>query len=156
APIIDDFVQQLPEDKVPPTERTEVRIVYDSDNLYLGVRFFDALPSRIFAWTLQRDSDGIIGDDQFAFAIDSSNNGRDGFWFSTNPAGVLNGAQILGEGRIFDTQWDAVWEVAARIDERGLTAEIKLPFDNLRFSPGSENIMGINFFRAIRRKNEEE
>jgi hypothetical protein len=156
APVIDDFVQQLPEDKVPPTERTEVRVVYDVDNLYLGVRFFDSLPSRIFAWTMQRDSDGIIGDDQFAFAIDSSNNGRDGFWFSTNPAGVRNDAQIFDEGRIFDTQWDAVWDVATRVDDLGWTAEIKIPFYNLRFAPGPENIMGINFFRAIRRKNEEE
>ena len=156
APVIDDFVQQLPEDKVAPTERTEVRIVYDADNLYLGVRFFDSQPSRIFAWTLQRDSDGIVGDDQFAFAIDSSNNGRDGFWFSTNPAGVRNDAQIFDEGRIFDDQWDAVWEVSTKIDDLGWTAEIRLPFYNLRFTPGAENRMGINFFRAIRRKNEEE
>ena len=155
APVIDDFVQQLPLDRVAPTERTEVRITYDDDNLYLGVRFFDSAPGQIQAWTLQRDSNGIIGDDQFAFAIDSSNNGRDGFWFSTNPAGVRNDAQVFDEGRIFDQQWDGVWEVVSRIDEAGWTTEIKLPFFNLRFTPGSENLMGINFFRAVRRKNEE-
>lgn len=155
APVIDDFVQQLPQDKVSPTERTEVRITYDADNLYLGVRFFDSDPSRLLAWTLRRDSDSITGDDQFAFAIDSSNNGRDGFWFSTNPAGCKNDAQIFDEGRIFDQYWDAIWEISARVDDLGWTAEIRLPFFNLRFKPGSENQMGINFFRAIRRKNEE-
>jgi hypothetical protein len=155
APVIDDFVQQLPVDKAPPTERTEVRVAYDAANLYLGVRFFDSDPSGIIAWTLQRDSDGILGDDQFAFAIDSSNNGRDGFWFSTNPAGVRNDSQIFDEGRIFDSRWDGVWEVATKVDDLGWTAEIKLPFFNLRFTPGEENTMGINFFRAIRRKNEE-
>ena len=155
APAIDDFVQQLPIDKAPPTERTEVRLAYDSDNLYLGVRFFDSEPSKILAWTLQRDNAGILGDDQFAFAIDSSDNGRDGFWFSTNPAGIRNDSQVFDEGRIFDDRWDAVWEVATRVDEQGWTAEIKLPFFNLRFTPSHENTMGINFFRAIRRKNEE-
>jgi len=155
APVIDDFVQQLPDDKVPPTERTEVRLIYDEDNLYLGVQFFDSDPSKILAWTLQRDSSDVRGDDQFAFAIDSSNNGRDGFWFSTNPAGTRLDAQIFDEGRIFDDQWDAVWEVAATVDGKGWTAEIRLPFFNLRFTPGAENTMGINFFRAIRRKNEE-
>src|SRR6185436_18022180 len=147
ASVIDDFVQQLPEDKIPPTERTEVHITYDEDNLYLGVRFFDSDPSRILAWTLRRDSDAIIGDDQFAFAIDSSNNGRDGFWFSTNPAGCKNDAQIFDEGRIFDQYWDGIWEVSSRVDDLGWTTEIRLPFFNLRFKPGSENQMGINFFR---------
>jgi len=155
ASVIDDFVQQLPLDKVPPTERTQVRLTYDDDNLYIGVRFFDSQPDAIQAWTLQRDSDGIIGDDQFAFAIDSSNNGRDGFWFSTNPKGARSDAQVFDEGRIFDLQWDGVWEAASRIDESGWTTEIKLPFFNLRFTPGAENLMGINFFRAVRRKNEE-
>jgi len=156
ARVIDDFLQQLPEEEAPPTERTEVRILYDRDNLYLGVRFFDREPSRIIAWTLQRDSMAIFGDDQFAFCVDSSNNGRDGFWFSTNPTGVRNDAQIFNEGEVFDTQWDAVWEVASRVDEQGWTTEIKLPFFNLRFPGAPENMMGINFFRAIRRKNEEE
>ncbi|HEV8376244.1 MAG TPA: carbohydrate binding family 9 domain-containing protein, partial [Candidatus Polarisedimenticolia bacterium] len=155
APVIDDFVQQLPVDKAPPTERTEVRLAYDAHNLYLGIRFFDSDPSGILAWTMQRDSEGILGDDQFAFSVDSSNNGRDGFWFSTNPAGVRNDSQVFDEGRIFDDRWDAVWEVATRVDDLGWTAEIKLPFFNLRFTPGAENTMGINFFRAIRRKNEE-
>jgi hypothetical protein len=155
APVIDDFVQQLPKEQVPPTERSEVRIAYDEDNLYLAVRFFDSEPAKIIAWSLQRDSDGIIGDDQLAFAIDSSNSGRDGFWFSTNAAGVQNDSQIFDEGRIFDSQWDGVWDVVSRIDEQGWVAEIRLPFVNLRFPHGPENIMGINFFRAIRRKNEE-
>jgi uncharacterized protein DUF5916 len=153
--VIDDFVQQLPEDRVPPTERTEARILYDDDNLYLGIRAFDGDPSRLLAWTLARDSFSINGDDQIAFCVDSSNNGRDGFWFSTNPAGVRVDAQIFNEGLVFDDKWDAVWEVASRIDDQGWTAEIKIPFFNVSFSPAGENVMGINFFRAIRRKNEE-
>ncbi len=156
ALIIDDFTQQLPLDRVPPTERTEVRILYDDNNLYLGVRLFDSEPSRILARALVRDSDAIDGDDQLAFCIDSSNNGRDGFWFSTNPAGVQVDAQIFNEGQVFDNNWNGIWEVATRVDDQGWTAEIRIPFFNLRFSPAAENIMGINFFRAIRRKNEEE
>ena len=156
ALVIDDFTQQLPEDRVPPTERTEARILYDDNNLYLGIRLFDSDPSRILAWTLDRDGDAISRDDTVAFCIDSSDNGRDGFWFSTNPAGVQVDAQIFNEGIVFDKEWDAVWEVSSRVDERGWTAEIKIPFFNLRFSPAAENVMGINFFRAIRRKNEED
>jgi uncharacterized protein DUF5916/cellulose/xylan binding protein with CBM9 domain len=156
ALVIDDFTQQLPEDRVPPTERTEARILYDDDNLYLGIRLYDREPSRILARTLARDSFAISADDQLAFCIDSSNNGRDGFWFSTNPAGVQVDAQIFNEGQVFDNDWDAVWEVSARVDAEGWTAEIRIPFFNLRFSPAPDNVMGINFFRAIRRKNEEE
>src|SRR4029453_18340387 len=123
-PRSDTSTHPPPADNAPPTERTEVRIAYDAANLYLGVRFFDSDPSAILAWTLQRDSDGILGDDQFAFSVDSSNNGRDGFWFSTNPAGVRNDSQIFDEGRIFDSRWDGVWEVATKVDDLGWTAEI--------------------------------
>jgi hypothetical protein len=156
ALIIDDFTMQVPDEGVPASERTVVRILYDSDNLYLGIRLYDSQPEKVRASALSRDSFDTASGEQIAWAIDSSDSGRDGFWFSTNPGGAQIDSQVFNEGQIFDREWDGIWESAARIDDQGWTAEVRIPFFNLRFLKGPENVMRINFFRAIRHKNEED
>jgi hypothetical protein len=156
AAVIDDFTMQLPRDGVPASERTEVRLLYDDENLYLGITCFDANPAAIRISSLLRDEFAVSDGEQLAFAIDSSDSGRDGFWFSTNPGGAQLDSQIFDEGRIFDPQWDGVWTSTARIHEQGWTVEIQLPFYNLRFVEAPVNTMRINFFRAIRHRNEED
>jgi hypothetical protein len=156
AAIVDDFTMQLPEEGIPASERTVVRILYDDDNLYLGITAYDSSPEKVRASALSRDSfDGTSGD-QMAWAIDSTDSGRDGYWFSTNPGGIKIDSQVFNEGQIFSPEWDAIWESKARIHDEGWTVEVRLPFYNLRFTEGPETVMRINFFRAIRHKNEED
>ena len=155
ALVIDEFVQQLPLENAPPTERTEVRILYDDHAIYLAIRCYDSNPAAIQVGSLLRDDFAQTSGEQIAFAIDSTNSGRDGFWFSSNPGGAQLDAQIVNEGQIFDRDWDGVWESAGRIDAAGWTLEIRLPFFNLRFPKSDATVMRFNFFRSIRHKNEE-
>jgi hypothetical protein len=155
APRLTGFVQQVPRPGAPISEPTEVRILYDDENLYLGVICGDREPGRILARTLARDDFSLLADDLFAVAIDSAHTGRDGFWFATNPLGAQFDAQIFNEGRIFDTAWDGVWEARSRIEAEGWTAEMRIPLFNLRFTGAPVVTLGFNFRRLIRRRNEE-
>ena len=98
ALIIDDFTMQLPEEGIPASERTVVRILYDDDHLYLGVRLYDSQPEKVRASALSRDSFETTSGEQFAWAIDSTDSGRDGFWFSSNPGGAQIDSQVFNEG----------------------------------------------------------
>jgi hypothetical protein len=116
ATIIDDFLQQLPLDAAPPSERTVVRILYDDDTLYLGFRCYDRDPSKIQIGTLLRDSFQNAGGEAVTWAIDSTDSGRDGYWFSSNPGGAQADSQVVNEGEVFRPEWDGVWDAAGRID----------------------------------------
>jgi hypothetical protein len=151
---VEDFIQRAPVEGDPPSQRTVVSVLYTSRALYLGVRAEDARPEAIVATVLKRDDFTITENDQFAVAIDSYDDGRNGFWFSTNPLGVRVDAQFFEEGAIFESDWDAVWRCASRIDTGGWTAEIEIPFSTLRFENRDVVVMGLNFFRRLIRTNE--
>lgn len=156
ALVIDDFLQQLPLERVPPSNRTEVRVLYDDETLYLAFRCYDSEADRIEIGTLLRDNFAIFSGDNITFAIDSTDSGRDGYWFSTNPGGAQSDAQVVNEGQEFRTEWDGIWESAGSIDDEGWTVEIRLPFFNLQFPESDVNVMRINFFRDIKHRNEED
>ncbi|MEE2658958.1 MAG: DUF5916 domain-containing protein [Candidatus Latescibacterota bacterium] len=154
APVCAAFRQREPIEGGEPSERTEVRVLFDADKLYFAVRCFDVEPHRITATQLRRDSD--IGDDDNVFVIlDTYNNRRGGFLFNTNPLGARRDAILMDEGRSRNEAWDAIWESVGRIDAEGWTAEIAIPFDQLRFESTDEAIWGINIGRVIARRSEE-
>lgn len=155
ALIVSDFVQRLPREGSTPIERTEMRIVYSETSLYLGFRAFDSQPKKIVATVMKRDDSDIVQNDQLAFAIDSYNDGRNGYWFSTNPLGARVDAQFANEGDLWEPNWNGIWDCKTRIDNSGWAAEIEIPFSTLRFRKAEVNIMGINFFRRIIRTNEQ-
>ncbi|MFC1551498.1 DUF5916 domain-containing protein [Candidatus Latescibacterota bacterium] len=161
------FTQQEPVEGVPESETTEVRIMYDTENLYIGVICFDSDPSKIIANELSVDGD-LAGDDNFSVVIDTFNDRRGGFYFSTNPNGArldgkLTGSRSTGRRRAGDTRrrsdvnldWNGIWDAAAKITDRGWSAEIIIPFKTLRFSDEQMQEWGINFKRDIARKNEQ-
>ncbi len=152
---LDDFRQRLPSEGAPPSEKTTVFLMYTGTDLYVGVRSLDSRPQSIAATIMKRDNFEVVQNDQFAVAIDSYNDGRNGYWFSTNPLGVRVDAQFFEEGEIWIGEWDGVWECASRVGGDGWTSEIRIPFSTLRFAPGEENVMGINLFRRIIRTNEQ-
>jgi len=153
---ITDFRQQEPVEGGAPSEPTEIRILYDQRALYIGGIFHDSDPSGILAHQLQRDAD-LSTDDRFMWVLDTFQDGRTGYFFEINPAGLM-GDGIIGGGGLggigLNKAWDGIWEVRTRILEDGWSAEIRIPFATVNFSPERDR-WGIDFQRTIRRKSEE-
>jgi hypothetical protein len=148
-----DFLQAEPHEGQAATEFTEVRVVFDGDALYIGVRCLDTSPAGLIVNDIRKDF--TPGEqDGFAVILDTFADRRNGFVFATNPRGAKSDTQIANEGREVNTNWDALWTVAARVDANGWSAEMRIPFKTLRFERGSGRVWGVNFSRIIRRKNE--
>ena len=146
-----DFTQQEPIEGAEPSEATEIRILIDGAALYIGAMFFDE-PDGILAY--QRRRDGDLGtDDRFMWILDTFLDGRTGYYFEINPAGLM-GDGLLGVGGAVNKAWDGVWEARVRRVDTGWSAEIRIPWSTLNFDPESDT-WGINFQRTIRRKQEE-
>ena len=147
-----EFVQRDPDEGMPATEKTEVRALYDQDNLYFGVRCFDGRAGGILATELRRDN-SFGNDDSFSIILDTFHDHRNAFLFKINPKGTQYDALITDEGRDLNADWDERWEVETQVDEEGWSAEIKIPLKTIRFS-SSGTSFGVDFERVIRRKNE--
>ncbi|MHB9030928.1 MAG: carbohydrate binding family 9 domain-containing protein, partial [Candidatus Latescibacterota bacterium] len=147
-----DFIQRELTEGAPPSEKTEVRILYDEENLYIGVKCFDSEPDKILRREMNRDSE-LQDDDNFAVVIDTFQDRRTAYYFRTNPNGARNDALVAG-GESSES-WNGVWDAAARVTDFGWSAEMVIPFKTLRFAKMENQEWGINFRRLIRRKNEE-
>lgn len=155
APVIDQFIQQKPAAGMPATERTEVRILYDDDNLYIGAELFDSEPHSLVIPTLQRDPNTRDGD-AFGISLDTFLDGKSAFAFIVNPGGAVRDLQSFDDGRINNAAWEGAWRLKTRTHERGWTVELAVPWSTLRFDPRkSEQVWGMNLLRRVRRKNED-
>jgi hypothetical protein len=151
---VTDFIQSEPLQGRPATEQTEVRILYDSRNLYLGAHCFDSQgPAGLVARELTRDF-SPRDNDVFQVVIDTFDDNRSAFAFGTNPRGAKRDMQTGGDGQSFNSEWDAIWHVRTKITDEGWQAEFAIPFRSLRFRPVKDQLWGINFERRIRRKSE--
>lgn len=139
-----------------PTEKSEIRIAYDDDYLYLSGRLYDSEPDKIAANSKKRDA--FIGNtDWFGFVIDSYNDKENGLAFFTNPNGLRLDVNVFGDalGRNpVNLSWNTFWDVKTVINEEGWFAELRIPFSSLQFQSGEEVKMGISTWRYIARKNE--
>lgn len=151
APVISDFTQVEPSEGAAPTERTEVRVLYDRSYLYVAVRCFDSKPEKIRGTQMQHDAD-LDPDDSVALIFDTFGRTRSGYLFKTNPAGAKLEGLVEANGSL-NTNWDTIWFSRSRRDERGWTAEIAIPFRSLSFDPNG-TVWGFNVERTIRRKQE--
>lgn len=148
------FRQQEPVEGAPPSERTEVRIAYSDRALYIGAALFDTDPAGIKGFQKRRDA-GLGSDDRFMWILDTFLDGRSGYFFEINPAGLMgDGLLRIGSGNSINKSWDGIWEARVLRHDRGWSAEIEIPFRTLNFDPVASE-WGINFQRTIRRKNEE-
>jgi uncharacterized protein DUF5916 len=155
-----DFTQQDPDNGAPATERTEVRIAYDSRHLVIGVMCFDSAPGQLQANQMQRDQP-LTADDRFILSIDTFLDGRTGYYFEINPAGAMGDALIVpatsgggAQPANLNRSWDGIWDARVVRTAAGWSAEIDIPFRTLNFDRDADT-WGINFQRTIRRKNEE-
>ena len=150
------FLQREPSVGDPASERTDVRILYDNDNLYIGVTCYDSAPERIVRTEMSVDGE-LRDDDNFSIVLDTFNDKRNGFMFMINPNGARWDATIGDSGFGIDSNedWNGIWDVSARVTDEGWTAEVIIPFRTLRFPAGDTQAWGINFRRIIAGKNEE-
>ena len=151
---VTDFFQKDPREGAPASEATEVRILFDTQRIYIGVICHDSDPSGIRATELRRD-DSFNNDDIFELVLDTFHDHRNGYLFRINPLGTLHDATITNEGQATNRNWDEKWEAVTQITNEGWVAEIAIPFKSLRFESSEELTWGINFHREIRRKNED-
>ncbi|HEX6560228.1 MAG TPA: DUF5916 domain-containing protein, partial [Longimicrobiales bacterium] len=150
-----EFTQSWPNPGKPAVDPTEVRILYDDDALYVAVRMFDAHPDSIAAQLARRDASGIYSD-WVHLIIDSYHDRRTAFRFTVNPRGVKKDVYTSDDGNE-DLNWDAVWDVATRVDSLGWVAEYRIPLSQLRFgTTGSDStrVWGIQVMRDIARRDE--
>lgn len=149
------FTQSYPNPGKPPVDSMEVRILYDDQALYVGLRMFDAHPDSIAAPLARRDATGIYSD-WVHVIIDSYHDRRTAFRFSLNPAGVQKDVYTSDDGNE-DLNWDAVWESATRVDSLGWVAELRIPLSQLRYGgadSGATRTWGIQIMRDVARRNE--
>ncbi len=154
-----DFRQFDPQNGAPATERTEIRILFSRDSLYIGATFFDSDPAGVLGNQMTRDGP-LAGDDRFMWTLDPFLDQRSGYFFEINPSGAMGDAQLVaGSGGTFGTTqnraWDGIWLARVTRHDEGWTAEIEIPFRTLNFDPDAE-AWGANFQRTVRRKNEED
>ena len=145
------FTQREPREGEPATLPTEVCVLYDRRNLYVGLRLLDPEPARIRGALGRRDA--MPASDSVTVMIDSYHDHRTGYAFWTNPSGTMADATLANDDET-DLAWDGVWDVAAAIDARGWTAEFRIPLATLRFDERPERVFGVQFRRWVSRLGE--
>jgi hypothetical protein len=151
----EQFTQSWPSPGKPGSEATEVRVLFDAAAMYIAVKAFDSRPDSIAAPLARRDISGVYSD-WIHVVIDSYWDKRTAFRFTVNPRGIQKDVYHSNDNSE-DTNWDAVWDVATRIDKDGWVAEYRIPLSQLRFGDaprGTERTWGFQVQRDIARKNE--
>jgi hypothetical protein len=166
---ITGFVQQVPIEGNPATEKTEVRILYDERAIYIGAILYDSQPDEILITDSRRDS-GLGGMDSFQIIFDTYHDRQNGFVFGTNVSGIEADGQVtnegggfsrggrananVGSGAGFNRNWDASWTVRTRVTEESWMAEFEIPLISLRYGSNPQ-VWGVNFQRNISRSQEQ-
>jgi len=146
-----DFVQYVPLNGQPATEKTDVWIGYDESAIYVGARMWDSEPNLIVSRIGRRDEND--DSDLFEIIFDSYHDKRTGFSFQINPAGAVNDETYYNDG-FTQRSWDGIWEGKTKIDDKGWTAELRIPYSQLRFDEKDEYTWGVIPTRYIQRKDE--
>ncbi|RBN50395.1 DUF5916 domain-containing protein [Flavobacterium psychrolimnae] len=150
AAVATDFIMFEPDNgkAIPENKRTEVRVLYDNDAVYIAAMMYDDNPDKILREITQRDNFGTS--DIFGVFINGFNDGQQDFQFFVNAAdGQADCITTDTNGE--DYSWDAVWKSKAVITAKGWIVEMRIPYAALRFSGENKQTWGLNFFREIRR-----
>jgi len=154
APVADEFRQIQPDEGAPATQHTEIRFAYDDAALYIGARMYDSLGAAGVQTRLVR-RDAETSSDYLEVVFDPYHDHIGRLFFIVNPSGVRSDANGLGGGA--DESWDPVWEVKTKIDSLGWTAEIRIPFSQLRYPETRDpQTWGLQIWRGVNRLNEQQ
>ena len=127
---VDDFTQNEPYNGRPASQRTEFKILFDEDNLYVAVKAFDTCPDSIVNRLTRRDE---VDGDLVGIILDSFHDLRTGFLFGVSSSGVKYDQMFTNDGQNQDQSWDPNWWVKTSINKEGWVAEMKIPFSQVRF-----------------------
>ncbi len=168
APLLDGFVQREPVQGRAASERTEVRVLYDAQAMYVAAWMYDSRADALVVGETRRDADPT-NTDALMLVLDTYRDRQNAFLFATTPAGIeydgqitkegagggTNQRQSTGSGGGFNVNWDGSWSVATSRDANGWYAEFRIPFSTLRYAGAGPQTWGFNVTRRIRRNNEE-
>jgi hypothetical protein len=150
-----DFVQKEPVEGAAPTERTEVGILYDDEAIYVGARMYAADPAAIQRVVGRRDVNGGLSE-HIWISFDSYRDRRTAYSFGVTASGVrIDWYHPVDHEYRIDMSFDPVWDARAVVDSLGWTAELRIPFSQLRYRPDSVQQWGMNVDRWIPSRNED-
>ena len=151
---ITEFTQFDPDEGKPASQRTEVRFLFDDEALYVGAKMFDTMGPRGVTTRLVR-RDATFDSDFLQIVIDAYHDHLSRAFFEVNPSGSKSDNIGIGTS-CCDPSWDPIWEAVTRVDNDGWTAEIRIPFSQLRFSREPLQTWGLQVRRYIKRRDEED
>jgi hypothetical protein len=155
ATAIADFIQKEPVEGAPPTERMEIRFAYDSSALYIGARMYTNPGSPIQAPMGRRDRSEQA--ESIQVALDTFHDRRTAYVFGVTASGVrIDRFHPEDNEQTFDEGFDPVWQARTNIDPQGWTAELWIPFSQLRFTAAAEQRWGLNIHRYIPTRDEDD
>ena len=146
-----DFIQYQPDEGKPPAQETQFKILYDDKFLYIGYRCHDTSPDSIIERMSRRDE---FPGDWVEINIDSYHDLRTAFSFTLSVSGVKGDEFVSNNGGNWDTNWNPIWYVKTKVDSLGWTAEVKIPFSQLRYGNQAEPVWGFQVMRRVFRKEE--
>jgi hypothetical protein len=149
---VSDFIQTDPVENVPATEKTDLWIMFDRDNIYVAFRVFESQPERRVANVMQKDNQNLFQNDGVTFTLDTFYDRRNGVGFMLNAIGGRTDGQITDER--WNRDWNTVWDFQSADFDDGWAGEVAIPFKSLRYRPGANQVWGFNARRVDRWKNE--
>ena len=159
-PTVTRLTQSAPAEGAAPSESTWVWLAFDDNALYVAVRCWDSHPDSIIARLVRRDADAVT--DWVEIWLDPFHDHRSGYYFTVSAAGVLYDGTGFNDG-MWDGSWDGVWQARVRRDRgaraepgSGYTCEMRIPFSQLRFRPGADQVWGVNIHRYFARRAEDD
>ncbi len=151
VPSFGDFIQQEPHEGQPASDRTEVWVLYDANNLYVSARLWESDPSKRVATEMRRDANNLFSNDHFGVSFDTFYDRRNGYGFAVNYLEGLLDWSINNEQP--NNSWNGIWDARTANFEHGWTLEIRFPFRSFRHQEGG-HVWGMNFRRMVRADNE--
>lgn len=150
---VTDFVQSIPDNGRPATQRTEAWIFFDNRNFYVAARCYDTRPPQHWLSNdMRRDIN--TSQDDFGIGIDTFHDRRNGYQFYTNSLGRRTEQEITNEGTQVNGDYNPVWMVRTARFDGGWTVEMSIPFKSLRYQAGKAQEWGIQMRRTIRDRGE--
>ena len=146
-----DFVETSPDENTPPSQETRFKILYDQNFLYVAYECLDTEVDKIEKRLSRRDE---FAGDRITIILDTYHDRRTAFSFTTSSAGVKGDEFVSQNGDNWDESWNPIWYTAAKITDKGWTAEAKIPLSQLKFGNQKEQIWGLQITRMLFRKDE--
>jgi hypothetical protein len=147
------FIQMEPQAGQPGSEKTEVWVFYDQDNVYVSFRVWESQPENRVANEMRRDSNNIRQGDSVEFSFDTFRDRRNAILFEANSLGGRTDIQSTNE-RLMNADWNPIWSLVAGTFDGGWTIEAAVPFKSIRYAPGMVQDWGFQARRSVKAKNE--